>query len=213
MERDLLLDYRNDHGDTVLNIAALNGHIQVVEYLALEVGADVNVEGFSKRTPLLQACDNGGQLPIVEFFWKNGADIDREDGEQGCKAIHLAAAFGNVNLVSFLLNKRPDWLEVKSSKAGRTPLLHAAEAGNLTNCQYLIEEKSANSRATDDCNGDSALHLACFVGHINVVTYFANNYARLFDLKDKHGSTPYALAVKQKNDIVVRFLQSRNIRK
>ena len=87
-----------------LHLAAINGHVQVAEYL---LQAEAPVDGDKKSrvsTPLLLACQAGHTL-MVNLLLKHGADICKhEDGaEIGNNALDLAIDAGNEDVVEVLL--------------------------------------------------------------------------------------------------------------
>lgn len=75
-------------GWTALHIAALNGHIDVVEFLVAK-GADVNAKNKSNATPLHFAA-LVGQKGVVEILLANGADIHAKDNN-GKTPLDMAA--------------------------------------------------------------------------------------------------------------------------
>jgi len=64
---------QNTVGGTVLMVASMQGHYQIVESL-LRSGADVNVKDKQNWTALMKAADKGN-LEVVKLLLANGADV------------------------------------------------------------------------------------------------------------------------------------------
>jgi len=66
-------------GQTPLSHAALNGHLDVIEFLVKEAGADVEPKSNLGRTPLSRAAYYG-RLEVVKFLVNEaGADVEAKD--------------------------------------------------------------------------------------------------------------------------------------
>jgi len=65
-----------EYGDTALNKAASEGHLEVVKLL-IERGADVNNKGGADLTPIMNAA-TGGHIKVVEFLISKGAIISND---------------------------------------------------------------------------------------------------------------------------------------
>lgn len=92
-ERPQDLNLPDNAGNTPLQIAALQGHVEIVEFL-LQKHADPNTRNIEKETALIDAVENG-HIDVVKILLKHGADprignatgqkplelVDPEDGE------------------------------------------------------------------------------------------------------------------------------------
>ncbi|BFZ07441.1 hypothetical protein BsWGS_10479 [Bradybaena similaris] len=98
------LESRNYEGLTCLHLAAIGGHINVMELL-LEVGANVNaVEGKSGKTVLHFAVDWGNMTMIKFLLSQQSIDINART-YAGLPPILLAYGRGNVDVMDELYSR------------------------------------------------------------------------------------------------------------
>ena len=76
---------RESDGTSVLHVAALNGHLEIVEYL-LEQGADRDHPTNGIQTPLHLAA-LAGQLKVAQCLMTYGADINVKNSHIGTTCI------------------------------------------------------------------------------------------------------------------------------
>ena len=93
------VDVKDRDGQTPLILAALRGHVKVVEFL-VDHGADVEAENRKGQTPLSNAAANG-RLEVVRFLVRRGANVDTRD-ELRRTPLSLAATWENLEVVKFL---------------------------------------------------------------------------------------------------------------
>ncbi|KAK4336940.1 hypothetical protein RND71_043512 [Anisodus tanguticus] len=154
--------------------AAREGHEEMVALLLTE-GADINaITEETHETALTLACC-GGFLEVADFLIRAGADIElgantplMESAQEGhldlCKLLIENGA--NVNARS------ANDLEIKA-EGGRTALMKAARAGRLNSVKVLVEHfRGAIINKATTNRDHTALSLACFVGHKDVVSSF-----------------------------------------
>ncbi len=137
---------RTKGGFTALLFAAQQGALEPGRTL-LDAGADINEAPPDGKTPLLIASSSG-QTAFSEFLLERGADPNASD-EAGYTALHYAAPRRNMlQLVRALLGHgadpnariarhrpRPGGVTMM----GATPLMLAAEAGNIAAMRALAE--------------------------------------------------------------------------
>jgi ankyrin repeat protein len=101
-----------------------------------------------------------------------------------------AAKEGNLNMIRHSINSGAD--PNKADESGMPAILYAAIQGNLEVFKLLLECES--SIAVQGRDGSSALHLASYYGHREIVHHLLNecNASALLkvDVKDQDGSTP-----------------------
>lgn len=118
--------------------ACLHGNLELIKYLVLEVGGcwreKVN-QSFENVKPISWACA-GGQVPVVQFLYEQGASLFERDTSYNT-TMHLAAGKGkNLELIDFIartLSSDPASLKnmlESRNWLGRTPILEAAAPGN-----------------------------------------------------------------------------------
>lgn len=79
---------------------------------------------------------------------KNGANVESET-ETGYRPIHVAAHFGNLSMIRFLLKHGAE-IDV-STKQNYTPLHQAAQQGHAHIMSALIEAKASHRTRTSVC--------------------------------------------------------------
>jgi len=108
VENGALLDGFNMVGQSALAYAARFGHQAIVDYL-LQKGANPNACGnLYKLTPLIGAAV-GGYSTIGQDLINAGADINHIDIVNQSGALHFAMFYGNIDFITFILNKGADY--------------------------------------------------------------------------------------------------------
>ena len=105
-------------GDTILHIAACEGHLQILEYLIEKQKADVNMKGFLEKTPLHYACEKG-DLEVTKYLVSKKADLNAKDIYNEYTPLHCASLYGHGKIVKFLLENGANINEVDA--VGKTP--------------------------------------------------------------------------------------------
>jgi palmitoyltransferase ZDHHC13/17 len=171
-------------------------------------------------TPLHWACTEASIPHVALLLTKGHADIEAKDSS-GCTPLLIAAQYGQVEVVAFLLQKGAQLLAV--DKSGDTALHWASYKGSIPVCGLLGYYDNALTFAMVDQYGQTPLHLAALRGHTSVVRYILRQLGTTLNntksgksstfssssalsdvlfLKDKNGRTPLDLAIhKVKNDV------------
>lgn len=114
-----LVNYQNEEGlvcETPLNIAAREGHIEVVRYL-LEVGAEPDLPSKHYReTPLWSACSRG-RFKIAKLLHEKAPQTINTPSYDGETPLIVACASGALDLVRFLVENGAD-VTLRSSTYG-----------------------------------------------------------------------------------------------
>jgi ankyrin repeat protein len=105
---------------------------------------------------------HGGHLDVVRVLVELGANIAR--------ALCYAAARGYCGVVSYLLDESP--LTTKDD-FGTCAFHLAAKFGHL-DVLRLMAKKKKGLDVNSECNGKSALEIACENGHLSVVTWLVS---------------------------------------
>ena len=121
-------------GNVPLQVAARNGHLEVVRLL-LEAGVDKDAG--NGATALISAAGNG-HLEVVQLLLEAGADKDAAMTD-GATCLHYAAGYGHSHVVRLLLEAKVD----KDATAdGGTALQFACEEGHLGVVRLLLGDWS-----------------------------------------------------------------------
>lgn len=144
--------------DQELFSASAAGDVARAEQAIVE-GANVNVVGSLKRTPLFAAafCD---RPEVAKLLIDRGSQANAKD-VNGISPLHAAVIVGAGDTAKALIDKGAD-INIQDA-AGRTPL-HVAAATNQISLVELLLERKANASARDR-NGITAASLASESGH------------------------------------------------
>lgn len=144
---------------------------------------------------------------VQAMWYSDSPDLTDWDVKSGAQALHLAAFFGLVQLVSRLI-KGQHSVDHRDSY-GTTPLMYAAATGHAKVVQLLLREGADPSLACQ--RGTTALHRGIEGNYVDVVRYLlhapktdANAISTV-----RSGYTPLMLAVSyQRADMVAMILQT-----
>eukprot|EP01104_Vermistella_antarctica_P012954 TRINITY_DN3836_c0_g1_i1.p1 TRINITY_DN3836_c0_g1~~TRINITY_DN3836_c0_g1_i1.p1 ORF type:complete len:767 (-),score=134.90 TRINITY_DN3836_c0_g1_i1:76-2376(-) len=121
---------------------------------------DAFSENEKKNTPLMMAAD-GGDVYVMDFLLRRGADLDAIDGA-GQTALHRSVVRNKFLSVVYLCHRGAD--VNKADGDGATALHWAAYHGQHKTCRYLIHHQEANTTLKDK-HGFLPLHWAAARGH------------------------------------------------
>jgi len=204
------LDAQNERGQTALIIASEKGYVDVLKKLVALKAASLNHFDKNGNTALMAASSRGREN-IVKVLRENGADVNYTIPSNDGAATALQAALdasdfteGHMSIVKYLLD---NGAHVKGrNKAGRFPLLFAADHGRTEAARLLIE-RGADINDADDKGNFSLLSAAC-QGHSGFVTLLSEKGANMkMALVD--GQTPLMCAVKEGHIDTVKVLLER----
>ena len=147
------LDGSDEESNTPLHLAAVHGHVKVVEQL-LEYGANPKYTDEAGDTPL-HSASQVGQLDVARVLLKHGADYDAES-EDGYRPLHYAAEAGQAKLAQLLLDAGATINAV--CEDGSTPLHRAVRHGRRDAAALLLK-RGASTHVVDGA-GQTALDVA-----------------------------------------------------
>ncbi len=125
----------------------------------------------------------------------------------GWTPLHLAAHFGRRDAVELLLASGASVGALSANGLRNTPL-HAALAGQAKDLAALLLDAGTDPNAAD-ANGNTLLHLAAFLGDLDVIQMLLVRGAQP-SRKNESGTTPADLAAGQGHEDAARLLQSRD---
>uniref|UniRef100_A0A8C9ZU57 Ankyrin repeat domain 52a n=1 Tax=Sander lucioperca TaxID=283035 RepID=A0A8C9ZU57_SANLU len=151
-------------------------------------GATVNAKDHVWLTPLHRAAASRNEM--VKLLLNKGANLSAIDKKER-QPIHCAAYLGHSEIVKLLVSRSAD--KSCKDKQGYTPLHAAAASGHLEIVKYLL-------RMGTEPNGfgNTALHVACYMGQEAVATELVNHGANV-NQPNKCGYTPLHLAAVSTN--------------
>ncbi|XP_010563684.1 PREDICTED: espin [Haliaeetus leucocephalus] len=152
-------------GATPLYLACQEGHLEIIQYLVQDCGADPHARAHDGMTPLHAAAQMGHNTIIVWLMSFTTVSLSERDAE-GATAMHFAASRGHAKVLSWLLLHGG---EITADAWGGTPLHDAAENGELECCQILVVNGADLS--VRDQDGYTAADLADYNGHGHCAQY------------------------------------------
>ena len=153
---------------SVRALALRGGHGDVVRYLArarVAARGALDSLGIAYTDSVFLAAAQEGDLAVVKLFVQAGMSVEVADDEHGVTALHIAAFWGRLEVVEFLVGAGADVNATNND--GDTALHLAAWEGHLEVVEFLVGAGADVNAADDD--GDTALHLAA--RHGDVVDY------------------------------------------
>ncbi len=181
------VDAANDLGVTPLSVACENGSASMVDRL-LRAGANPNAALLSGETPLMRAARTGNAAVVKQLLAK-GAEVNAKERVRDQTALMWAVAQRHPSVVEALLARGADvharsnvWTQTVNTtpenfnsasildiqRGGNTPLLFAAQAGDLASAVLLL---AAGANVNDTAPyGTSALVVAAHSGHGELAT-------------------------------------------
>lgn len=186
---------------SVFNEACASGYLDMVQML-LEKGADVNRQGRTGYTPLMDACFLSGNLDMVKLLVSEGADVNALS-TQGDSALCLVADKGDMQIARFLLENGadPNIIPVGDNDS---PLNWAAYRGNLSMVILLVKHGADVNLM--DSRGWRPLGLAASRGYIEVVRFLLTKGAER-DLPMGSGETALEKAKRSGHSDIVALLR------
>jgi ankyrin repeat protein len=208
-------------GHTALYCAARAGNVEAVKFLT-EQGAEPDLSQRTKSTAL-HAASFFGHADVVRCLLESGADY-RILNDSGNAAEE--EAFNNAVIGVFTELKQSPYVRVAADEvewffkngltqhrdteyfAQRQTLLQcASKKGYGKLVHWLVEQQLANLDLVD-FNGNSALHLAAYGGHIDIVDYLLNRGCDS-TLRNRWGTTAEEEGSKYGNRITDLFKRMR----
>ncbi|MDE2737192.1 MAG: ankyrin repeat domain-containing protein [Gemmatimonadota bacterium] len=193
---------RDDDGTTALNVAALEGHVEVVRILVEQwiAEAGAQTQDADGRTVLMWAA-SGGDVEMVRLLLENGANIHAQDADS-TTVLMWAASGGGMEVVHLLLENGA-YINAQD-KYGYTALTWAAGAGQVEVVRLLLTN-GADVHAQNN-SGITALMLAARAGQVEVVRLLLDNGADINAQDDLFDRTVLMWAARGGDVEVVRLL-------
>lgn len=158
----------NMYGYGPMQLAAQNGHADVLALL-IEDGGNVNLRKPSSRnSPLIMAASRG-HVDCCRFLLDKGADPNAYGLFGGTRhtALQSASRAGHVEVVKLFLDRGigPD------EKQGSTSALHRACKENRIKVVKMLVSAGSNITSTQEWNGNTPLQFAVKHGRTDIAAY------------------------------------------
>jgi len=155
-----------EEGESLLSLACSAGYYELAQVL-LAMRANVEDRGMKGDcTPLMEAA-SAGHTDIVRLLIAHGADVNAQSSS-GNTPLMYACAGGHEEVVRVLLEAGAN-VEVHNEN-GHTPLMEAASAGHCGVAKILLEFGAGINTHSNEFK-ESALTLACYKGHLEMVRF------------------------------------------
>ncbi|KAL0436822.1 UNVERIFIED_CONTAM: putative E3 ubiquitin-protein ligase XBAT31 [Sesamum radiatum] len=168
----------------------------------------------SEEQGLFSAVKLGDLETVEAVLERDSALVHHSTVYDRNSLLHIAAANGQIEILSLLLNRsvKPDML----NRHKQTPLMLAAMHGKISCVKKLIES-GANILMFDSLNGRTCLHYAAYYGHSDCLQAILSaartsqvsaswGYSRFVNIRDSKGATPLHLAARQRRPQCVHIL-------
>lgn len=187
-------------GKTCLQVAAHQGHINIIKYL-LSVRANVNIVDKEGDSTLHYAAF-GNQPEIMRILLVNGAHINVVNSSR-CSALHISAHKKPPHCVKVLLEFGAN-VNIQDSY-GDTALHDAIGKENTEVVELLCNAPNLDLTVRNN-RGFNALHHASLKGNVAATRKILQLAPQLVDIKKNDGFAPLHLASLNGHSIVVDVL-------
>ena len=177
-------------------MADMRDHSQALEWRN-PLKHRLNAALSSEPTPLFVMCSFGLYIPACSRPERLLLDVGgNQKNESGNTALHVAAEYGHVDLVQFLLR---EGIDIESKGYYRKTVLHyAATAGHESVVRVLLKKAKID-------DGQTAFQWAADAGHETLVRLLIQNGANM-EAKSLYGKTALLRSVDNGHFDIVRLL-------
>ena len=182
---------------TALHIGAAEGNVDIVKTL-ISRGADVNARDHSNRTPLVSAAREG-RGDIVTLLMKSGA---KPTPYSGCK-FTVDLDFASYYALSVSASEAL----IINGALTDIPIIDDTIGDNVKSVKALLKSDPGLAHARVACSQGrwTALHWACFLGHLEAALLLIQSGADV-NAKDASQRTPLHLAAVNANEEIMTTL-------
>ena len=194
---------RDACGLTLLHIAALCGHKEVINMLISIFNCPIDCKTEAAETPLHVACVNGHTKIVKLLVIEHSADLNARNF-QNDSPLHLAARFGHTNVIKILIsdyNCNPH----EKGFQGRIILHEACTNGYVELAETLITDFGLDPMCVND-NKNTPLHYAAWGGHLSVVRMLVSQHNADLNARNNENDSPLLLAARRGHTSVVKAL-------
>ena len=177
--------------------ASYGGHIDVLHLLINHCDP---LQGDDDSVTSLHVASYKGHINIAQYLVNEcHVDPDRADSSYNTPLLYSALG-GQVDLVTFFLKKKCNVSQV--NREGSSLSLLACKSGLVALVRQL---KQFGLFLADDLdyNGRSIVHYCAMSDNVELLEYLQNNYAVIFDDKDRYGITPLHVASQYASSAII----------
>ncbi|XP_076084369.1 uncharacterized protein LOC143055111 [Mytilus galloprovincialis] len=217
LEKDANVELCNKDDWSPLNTASCKGHTDIVKLL-LEKDANVDFCNKGGFTPLITACTSNN-ISIAQLLIKHKPNVDAQTFDGG-SALYFSVNGGNLEITQLLLENNADcnicgpnkqsiidtikndptktldkYKQVCFDSLIKNALQHVADYISKKSVDYVFDVEA----------GSSPLHIACFMGRIDVVRSLLDHNATI-NITNENGTTSLFFACELGHEDIVRLL-------
>lgn len=177
-------------GTMPLHRAALEGHLDVVDYLIAR-GADLHVRVLDVKDTALHLAATKGHARVVSCLLDAGAHIEARNADNYTPLLAAIRA-NHLNVVQVLVSKGASTsapCAIDRRDVG-TCLHLAAQYGYLPLTKFLVSVVAMDVNQKTRCRKVTPLHFAARHGHIDMVQFLVERQHANVHARDAHGMTP-----------------------
>lgn len=218
---ELVLNARDNTGQTALMIAAENGHIDIITAILEKNGSEalINATDDEDQSALRSAAEKGHTDVVTAILEKNSslAVINATD-EEGWTALMFAAWKGNTDVVTAIFKKNSSMAVINAGDdEGKTALRIAAWSGH-THVVIAILDRNASIEVLNARDSSDQTALICAAAkndHTDIVIAILGRNASIevLNAKDIHGQTALMIAVTKGHTNTIKALLEKNVSK
>ena len=196
---------------TLLHLACLGGHIDLVGTLIKDFGAEVDAKDSYSNTPVTFAVQRGHSQVVNSLIndFKCNPYIrgykNRTLLHQACLSGHFQLARTLIMHYKFRMNSRDG---NSSKEIGDAPICLAAQRGHEKIVTNLIDWYHCDPYITGR-KEKTLLHYACEGGHLQLACTLITDYDLSLDLRDKDGNSPLSVGMKHHHSTMVYDLLTK----
>lgn len=166
-------------------------------------GANVNTTNSDGETVLHLLMAKKNIESVVQFLIDNKADLNKRTVRGEMTALHIAAIYGQTNIISTLLKNGAN-PNIKDDDK-ETPLHFAVERKCLA-CVKVLVEAGANVNAGNSIDV-TPLHSAVEIESLEIAEYLLEKGANVNAKRSYGGYTPLRMAINKKNKEMQELLK------
>ncbi|MDD7805582.1 MAG: ankyrin repeat domain-containing protein, partial [Endozoicomonas sp. (ex Botrylloides leachii)] len=201
-----LIRLKNKSQNSLVHLAAIAGHSDLLQWLANQYGKEVLLEKGHNGFTALHFAAKEGHLNCIEPLLNAAPDSLhlREDG--GSCPAHWAAWAGHLDILVRVVEKNGTQILSEKGNGGNNTLCFAAQNGYLDCVQYILA-MCKGLQGEVNAVGQNALHIAAENNKAEVLQWLIDQ-SDSEDLKatDKNGNTLLHLAAAYESDPCVEMI-------
>ncbi|CAH8385982.1 unnamed protein product [Eruca vesicaria subsp. sativa] len=180
----------DNHGNSLLHIAAASGHGNIVDYVVSKFPNLVEKGNLMNETALHVAA-RAGSLTIVEFLVRFLTEslIISAKSDNGDTALHIALKEKHEDVAFYLLSVSHDDVSFDVNNDGVSPLYLAVEGGYCDLVANMLESLSCPSKLALMYDAKSLVHAAMRAKRIDILGIILRQNPRLIELHNEEGRT------------------------